>query len=240
MQLTKVQTLTSCSLTFDLPLRHENIQAWRGAMADLAGKENDFFHNHDSALDEGNTFKHRYPLIQYRVHGQHAALFGINQGADALAAMSKKGLFQHFKINGHARPITVIRESRERSFPLIFSKDHTLNPYRIYRYLPFTSENYHAYKNLSSLSEKIPFLERLMRNHIVSFVHGVGWSLDNDEKVNVVINDIDRVKKTNVLGVNMVAFDMVFSVNIKLPEGLGIGRKPAFGFGWTIPLPKKE
>ena len=56
----------------------------------------------------------------------------------------------------------------------------------------------------------------------------------NPLPLEVTINDIDRVKKVNVLGQNMMAFDLVFSANILLPEGIAIGRKVAFGFGFVI------
>lgn len=44
---TNIRTL---SLSFDLPIAHRQLPQWRGAFAELAGVENDLFHNHKNAF----------------------------------------------------------------------------------------------------------------------------------------------------------------------------------------------
>lgn len=236
--MTAIQTI---SLTFDLPFRHEQIPALRGAMAAFAGKENDLFHNHDLSRDNGNDhYRHRYPLIQYRVHEGKAAIFGINKGAEALDFLRKRKDLSTFSMNGYRHPLQVINSQREGSWQLGITPPDQMVRYRIYRYLPFHPENYRQYKSLFSLQDKIAFLERLLRNHLVSFFYGAGWNPETQPELTVVINDLDRVKKVKVMGINMMAFDLVFSVNSNLPEGIGIGRKTAFGFGWMISLENRK
>ncbi len=43
-------TIRTLYLHFDLPLFHRQIPQWRGAFAELAGVENDLFHNHKNEL----------------------------------------------------------------------------------------------------------------------------------------------------------------------------------------------
>lgn len=229
--------LNTTSLTFDLPLRHDQINEWRGALADFVGKENDLFHNHDLEQNGGSThYKHRYPLIQYRVYGERAAVFGINEGAKALDELRRNGKLQQFKIGGRNRPLEVVSRQREGGWHLQFTPKDKLQRYRIYRYLPFSPENYQRYKALFSVQEKMDFLQNLLVNHIVTFANEVGWKIPKDQKLELTINDLDRVKKVKVHDTLLMAFDLVFSVNATLPEGLGLGRKTAFGFGWIIPL----
>ena len=57
-------------LTFDLPLPVYRIRAFRSAMVEWAGRENDLLHNHlnpeyNPNIERGG-FKYRYPLVQYR------------------------------------------------------------------------------------------------------------------------------------------------------------------------------
>jgi hypothetical protein len=221
------------ALTFDLELRHADIQAFRGAFAAMAGRQNDLFHNHDNEEGSSANYKHRYPLVQYRIHGGNASVYGINEGADALEKLQKSGILSDFSMNGDEFPLQVIHSNRERGLELEVTEQ--VHAYRIYRYLPFSPDKYREYKNMFALREKIVLLERLIQNHIVSFAHGTNWVLPPDRRIAVTINDLDRVKKVKVVGRDLMAFDLVFSVNARLPEGLGLGRKTAFGFGFVVP-----
>jgi hypothetical protein len=224
------------NLQFKFPLRHADLSAFRGAFAALAGRENDLFHNHDNSPEGGGAHKQRYPLIQYRVHDGNAAVLGINEGAEALDELARSGRLRDFNIQGQALPLEVLSRNKEGGFRVDVLPDGQVQRYRIYHYIPFSPENYLAYKALGSLVEKVGMLERLLQNHIVAMAHSTGSPLPEAPQVRVVLQDIDRVKKAKVMHNAMMAFDMVFSANILLPEGIGIGRKVAFGFGFCIEL----
>jgi hypothetical protein len=224
------------SLTFDLPLRHADLFRFRGAMADLAGRENDLFHNHDNATDSEAEFRQRYPLIQYRVHHGHAGMYGVNDGALALERLVESKCLIHFSLEGKHRPLELNGVMRDPDFvPEVSSGDQPFR-YRTYHYLPFSSRNYLEYQEHFAVQGKLDLLTRLLRNHVVAFAWGVGWQLPRDRRVTVTINDLDRVRKVTVKGQSRMAFDLVFSTNARLPEGIGLGRKTAFGFGATIPV----
>ena len=228
-------TLHTLSLAFDLKLRHRELPGFRGAMAALAGLNQDLFHNHNNAAGSQAQFKQRYPLIQYRVHHGHAAIFALNAGALALEKLVDSGKLAQFAMNGRARPLELAGVLREPQF-LPQVADHPTFRYRISQYLAFSPERFAEYKASLSLVEKISLLERTLRNHIVAFAWGAGWQLPEDRRISVVINDLNRANMVPFKGQQLMAFDLVFSVNARLPEGIGLGRKPAFGFGATIPL----
>lgn len=217
---------------FDLPLRHDQLNGFRGAFAALAGREHSVFHNHDNNSQSDREYLHRYPLVQYRVHDGNASIYAIGEGAEAIETMEKEGAFRHFKMNGRAIPLEVVRRSKERNIDLCILRLQEQSRYRIYHYLPFTPENYNTYKSHFALTTKVEMLQGLLTNHIIALLQGVGATYA--EPLEVTIKDIDRVKKVKVLGQNMMAFDLVFSANVNLPEGIAIGRKVAFGFGFTI------
>ena len=233
--------INTLSLTFNLPLHHEEIEFFRKGICAIAGKDNDLFHNEklEAERDDPAKYIERYPLIQYQVHGGKASVIGINEGAQALDCMERKGLLKAIKMPGHGRPIELglIERRQDNNFALGKPTKSKSYNYRIYGYLPLNRENYKAYKGLADMKEKITLLEKLLGNHIISFSYGVGWEIPPEKKLKVSIIDLDRVKKLSVLGADMMGFDMVFSLNTLLPDRIGLGRKTAFGYGWIYRLP---
>jgi hypothetical protein len=229
--------MKTLSLTFDLPLRHADLPAFRGAFAAMAGHAQDLFHNHDNQAGSTRDYHHRYPLVQYRVHDGHAAILGINEGAEAIGRLHRAQRFGDFSLQGRRMPLQVAHSRLQAPAPALIDGEGPQR-YRLYHYLPFTPENYQQYKTLPSLSDKVPFLERILQNHIVAMARGTGCDLPDDAPLAVRLQDIDRVKKVNALGTPMMAFDLVFTAQARLPEGIGLGRKVAFGFGFSVPLGK--
>ena len=229
--------MKTLSLTFDLPLRHADLPAFRGAFAHMAGHADALFHNHDNDAASQRDSLHRYPLVQYRVHDGQAAILGINEGAEAIGRLHRAQCFADFSLQGRRMPLRVAHSRLQAPAPaLLGAGDAAPRRYRLYHYLPFTPENYQQYKALPGLSDKVPFLERILQNHIVAMARGTGCDLPTDAPLAVRLQDIDRVKKVNALGTPMMAFDLVFSAQAQLPEGIGLGRKVAFGFGFCVPL----
>lgn len=222
--------------TFNLRLTHNNIESFRGAISEMAGIENNLFHNHNTSEEDHEKFIYRYPLIQYRVHDGYATIFAVNEGVEALEKILKKNKLSQFNINGRKFPLEITKRFENASFKLSFTVANKLNTYRIYKYIPFNPENYHKYKELPHMRSKIEMLEKLMANHILSFAKTVNWKISKTKKINVIINDLDRVSKVQALAINMMAFDMVFSCNLNLPDRLSLGRKTAYGFGWIFQL----
>ncbi len=230
----KVGKLDLYALTFDLPFRLKDISKFRGAFVEMVGWENDLFHNHNNQEGNSSGYMHRYPLIQYRVHGGHAAILGINEGANTLEDLHRSGAFDRFCLQGRSFPLQVLHRNRDRGVEMQVTE--ALHRYRIYCYQPFVGESYRKYKSTPDLTGKVSILETLLRNHIVSFAYGVGVDLPETPRIKVTLNDIDRVKKVKMKDSSRMGFDMVFSVNAILPEGVGIGKNTSHGYGFILPL----
>ena len=231
-------TIRTLSVIFNLRLRAEDLEAFRGAVIAVAGRENELFHNHNNLDDETeqNKFHHRYPLIHYRIQNHAASLFGINEGAGAIDKLLRSKVFKEFKMNGRPIHLNITERQENSSFALALTAKKQVYAYRIYNYLPLNPDNYYQYKQLPDFAQKVKFIEKLLANHLVAFAHAVNWAFPKNRRLDAVIMDIDRIKKTEVLGTQMMAFDLVFSCNALLPDRLGIGRKAAFGYGWLYRL----
>jgi hypothetical protein len=204
----------------------------------VAGRENELFHNHNNHDQEAgdNKFHYRYPLINYRIQNQAASLFGINEGAEAIDKLLRTKAFKEFRINGSPQPLHIFERQENSAFILSVLPKKQVYTYRIYNYLPLTPDNYRLYKTLPDFIQKVQFIEKLLANHLIAFANAVNWKIPANRRLEVSIQDMDRIKKTEVLDIPMMAFDMVFSCNALLPDRLAIGRKAAFGYGWLYRL----
>ena len=236
---TIIQPISTLSATFKFNLRWSEIPAFRGAIVALAGREKDLFHNHDNDPSNSSAYKQRYPLIQYRIQDGKAAIFGLNQGADNLEQLLYTSRLSDFKMNGRPHPLQIVRHDRDRGFRPEILADGDMLSYRIRSYLPFSAENYKIYKSQCNIRDKVDILERLLRNHIVSFTYGVKWPIPDGQRIQVVLNEIEKVKKITILKTNLMGFDLSFRVNAHLPAGIGLGRSTAFGCGVTSPFHSK-
>lgn len=226
-------TVNTLSVIFDLTLQKESLPAFRGAMAAFAGHDNALWHNHTGENEK--PYLYRYPLIHYRIHNNNAALYGINEGAEAIDTVLRSKNISNFYMNGRGCPLKICEWKQDSNFGLkLLPQTHS---YRLYNYLPLTPENYTNYKQLPKFTDKVQLIETLLANHIIAFAQAVGWQWQKDQRLEVVVQDIDRIKKTEVMGTPMMAFDLVFTANALLPDRLGIGRKTAFGYGWLYRLP---
>lgn len=240
--------LHTLSITFNLPLKYEHIEAFRGAIAQAAGLDDELFHNHRNDRSDQHdqnpetdttlpsTYHQRYPLIHYRIHDGRASLMGINQGAVSIERLLRSGALKNFTVRGRRRPLEVVQRFQNQHITLDFVDEGQPWPcYRLYHYLPLTPDNYRQYKAFPTFTDRIQFLEKILANHLVAFARAVDWTFT--QPLQVSIYDIDRVKKRPVLGTPMMAFDLVFTTNAHLPDRLAIGRKIAFGHGWFFRLP---
>jgi len=228
-------TLHTTQIAFDLPLpKHRDLEAFRGAVAALIGWKQDLFHNHDNAAP--NAFQQRYPLIQYRRYQGYASILGINAGAKALEELVEADVLGQFSYRGQPMPLHSIGFQRDPEFEAVVKRRAGAFHYRIRDYLPFSQERYREYKRTQDPYRRREILERILRNHIVAFAYGVDWQLPKERRIQVGILDIQKSGHKALKNQAPMAFDLVFAVNARLPEGIGLGRKTAFDCGVVTPL----
>lgn len=232
-------TIHTLSATFNLPLRHSDIDRFRSRIIRLAGAEQDIFHNHNSQTSGERYF--RYPLVQYQIHDGNASLFGLDQGADAISKLLHE--LKNSKPGKRKLELKSVQETR--GFKLALTAFKSSPSYRIYRYIALNPGNYKEYKSKSNFVEKVQLIEKLLANHIIGFCRQIDWKWPSGKRLEVVITDIDRISKVSYHNVDesgvksdisLMAFDLVFKANIKLPDRMGLGNHPAMGYGWIYRL----
>ena len=91
---------------------------------------------------------------------------------------------------------------------------------------------------MTSLTERTLKLEQILASNIIAFAKGIHWQLP--QRLDVTLLQLRATHTVQHKGVPMVAFDISFSANIDLPDGLGLGKACSHGFGVVQPLVKKE
>lgn len=200
-----------------------------------AGVLVNLFHNHDE--ESGITIS-RYPLIQFQKILSEYYVVGINDGCIAL-----KELFVDIQ--------SVIRITEQLSIAVkkVTESDQTAaetsepHTYKISNWLPFSSDNYKLYLKMSTLSEKVAFLEHNIKNHLVKdFSHYLDLNF-RDQNIHVHLTWIDSFTRSCVpVKVNkhihdFQPFTIVFSANLLLPKHICLGNGKVYGFGIVEPAP---
>lgn len=200
----------------------------------VTGALTNLFHNHDE--QSGQTIP-RYPLIQYQKKADRYFVTGINEGCTALEILFD-GL----------HPEVSITDKLQIAVKQVYSATHEVNTmggtrtYSLTNWLPFNRENYARYKQMTTISEKIVFLEQILRNHLVKdFGHYLNLNLDNNS-ILISITAIDSFTNSCVqLKLNkhihdFQPFSIAFSANLALPPNICLGNGKVFGFGLAEPV----
>jgi hypothetical protein len=219
--------LKTLLLTFDIPLLPHQIPMWRGAIAEHAGWGEDAFHNHAGAKEK---VYYRYPLVQYRAQEGKAALFALGEGVEAVQNMllASGGTLMMGREAYRLR----IEQLTTKETPLSMSPQ--MRPYYLKNWLALNDHNYRAWEKMPTLTERVQQLEQILASNIISFAKGIKWQLP--QRLEVALQNIQQTHKVKYHGVDLVAFDVSFTANIDLPEGLGLGKACSHGFGVVMPL----
>lgn len=234
----KDNALKTLSLSFSLPLHSRQIPQWRGAFVEMAGWEDELFHNH---ANEGSGVKgqeseirtkayhHRYPLIQYRVRRGKATIFAINEGVKALQQVLANSDWQ---VNWQGNIETLQVEDlgmNEHYFQMLSSPKE----YRLKQWLALNQESYRQWQQCNGLLERAQLLQRKIENHLVGLFKGLQW--DWPERLEVQLQNIDHSKVIHYHDAELMCFDVVFTSNVLLPSDIGIGKGVSHGFGVVFP-----
>jgi predicted alternative tryptophan synthase beta-subunit len=95
--------------------------------------------------------------------------------------------------------------------------------------MALNSENYENFKKEKSLIKRTVQLEKILKNNIVSYMKAVCPDLKN--KINVAIHEIHAHKISKYKNVSFSTFNLTFSVNLKIPNHIGLGKASSVGFG---------
>jgi len=238
-------TVTSLWVVFNLPLHYGDIQLFREAILHCIKEDQEriIVSNEDDRKGDKEKNISTYPVVQFRCHQQKAAIFAIKQGVHII----EKFLLQYchadkrktnpFPWNGDKWHLQDVIKEKENNFEVkLVNPKLRIKPvvYRLHAWLPFSKDNYENWwkpnRNLSD-TEKTKKLEQILTGHLCAFIQHTGGYIPR-HKFKLSILDKDRLKKIFYKEVGQVAFDIRYTVNLLLPERIGLGNHPAFGFGW--------
>lgn len=218
IQSKKLRTLL---VTFQNDIPAHLIAAFRGAVIEKVGREHVAFHNHVGE----DKFVYAYPLIQYKNIYNQAAIVCLSNGVEEI-----------HKLFGQSNwIINLLEEYVELKVDRLDLKTTTLTVwdkdirYSLYRWQALNEKNYQQYNSLTSLTEKIQMLERILTGNILSFAKGIGWHIE--QQVRVTITDIPLERLNKMKDIQVAAIDVRFICNVGLPDWIGLGKGVSKGFG---------
>lgn len=215
-----MKRVRSILITFDFELKSHEIPGFRGAIAEKAGLENELFHQHG----KDGKLLYQYPKIQYKTIRKQSAILGLDEGVDNLHHLFSSPDWQ-IEVSGRKDKLT-IDELRLKWVTLQVWDKHF--KYKLNRWLALNSKNYLTYKKLP-LEERRPFLEKILVANILAMAKGLNWEVD--KAIEVQILEYESFGTTTLKKTKMMAFEVVFTTNVSLPNYMGLGKSTSLGFG---------
>lgn len=213
----KIKTLI---LRFDNNLSSVEIPKFRGAVIESLNQKDILYHNHDE-----NGVVYKYPRIQYKRLQQKAAIVCVKEGVEAIHELFTSGHFT-YHIGNREEEMHILSVNTYEN-DLDFCED--MKGYRLRNWLPLNSENYKEYQSMERLADKVTFLEEKLVGNLLSFFTSIGFRANEQIKMNIT-NILDQ-RLAKYKSVKMMAFDVEFKVNLKLPSYIGLGKSASVGFG---------
>lgn len=215
-------TIPIKTLIIDSDISQQDVPYFRGAIIDAVSEGSSLlFHNHLS----DDALRYSYPLVQYKRILGKAAILCIGEAChntDLLHALNGRKL----RIGNKT---TTFRTESFFSEYFTLEVTDSIFSYEIYNWIALNSQNFEHYKNLTSLTEKIQFLESILTGNILSLAKGLGVSIQ--QEIKCTITDIPSSMIVTVKGNQVTAFNVRFMTNVSLPQYVGLGKNVSFGFG---------
>ena len=180
------------------------------------------FHNHNETTSKTMP---GYPKIIYHYTNGQFLVTGINEGTVALQQLF--ALYDQTLLISDKLMIRILHFGFEE---IEVAASEQFNSYRIRHYLAFNAGAHKVY-NGATATGKMELLEKTLHKH-----------LENDlfKYLSIIIPDL-HVKLLNILKLDQkllpyknhfyLPFDLVFSLNVNLPQFIALGNGKAFGYG---------
>ncbi len=182
----------------------------------------------------------RYPKIQFRERNGHAAIWAMQEGVPLLYRFIQE-YKNRFAWNGRKFDLNLVQLPAEtKDFVVSTCRKKTtehMQVQHLYYYIPFINENpnrnydwHKASRNLPDI-EKTKKLQELLTSHLCTFIHYAGGYIPK-EKIKLTILDKKLLEGVTFKGRPHAAYEIRYTVNLRLPDFIAIGNKCSHGFGW--------
>jgi hypothetical protein len=227
--MTQIQTtmprITHLSFP-ELRLAVRDAHKLRGYFGRVFQEHSPLLHNHL----EGGELRYAYPLVQYKVIQGVPTLLGINEGATLLLDLFLQ--IKEIDIDGLNFPLLAKNlECQEVEVAYVEELWH----YRFATlFMALNQSNFEHYLTLQP-AERRKELNRLLRNHLLAALKGMGVWLEPNQRIFADANL--EPHSTQFKNRRMLAFSGEFRTNLILPPLVGIGKAVSRGFGAIEPVP---
>jgi hypothetical protein len=217
-------------IEFKNSIQHHEIPKFRGAVINMLSSGNMLFHNHT----EDGGLRYSYPLIQYkRIHGK-AAIVCIKAGTESIGEFFST--VREPVVLGRQEMMLELDSIKADSILIqIWESSFTCS---LRKWLPFNSENYVRFRELTGLKEQIGFMENILIGNILSFAKGIG--IHFEKELHCTVTDMEATGMMKHKGISFAAFDVLFRTNVSLPNYIGIGKGVSHGFGTVVRMNNNE
>lgn len=218
MEIKKIRILR---VSFDAEIRNGEIPAFRYAIIDKVGRENILFHHH---LDDAK-YLYKYPLIQYKSIGKNPSIICIETGVDEIHKYFEQRGWD-IMINGRHIEMKISRLELNQFVMQVWDKHFR---YSIFNWIALNKQNYEKYVSMEGMSEKIKFLENMLKANILAFAKGIDWIIEKQIEVEIL-----NMKEPYIVKVKqnpLMSFNLEFKTNVFLPNFIGLGKSVSKGFG---------
>ncbi|MBK8043741.1 MAG: DNA repair protein [Haliscomenobacter sp.] len=209
----------------ELRLAMRDAHKLRGYFGRVFQEHSPLLHNHL----EGGELRYAYPLVQYKVIQGVPTLLGINEGATLLLDLFLQ--IKEIDIDGRNFPLLAKNlECQEVEVAYVEELWH----YRFATlFMALNQSNFEHYLTLQP-AERRKELNRLLRNHLLAALKGMGVWLEPNQRIFADANLEQH--STQFKNRRMLAFSGEFRTNLILPPLLGIGKAVSRGFGAIEPV----
>lgn len=179
-----------------------------------------FAHNHgkDGALI------HQYPRIQFKVIESTAVLLGIGEGAEVLERLWLG--IDHGALGG--RQLEVLESDFETRQETIDASDEPITYRFLTPWLGLNQKNFRSYTGSRNQGFRKSELSRILVGNCLGLADSLGIRFR--EQIDADGRKLTSIK-TTLNGNPMVGFVGKFTINLTLPELLGLGKAVSRGFG---------
>ncbi len=216
-ELRRIPVLT---VRFQNAITLSELPLFRGAVISKVPEDTTLFHNHLQ-----DSFRYRYPLIQYKRIGGKAAVVCIGEGTDAIGQFFANADFD-LQIGSRRETFRVEQVIPDRCLIQIW--EHTFR-YTCRKWLPLNQTNYDTYMHLEGVAERALFLQKILTGNILSMCTGLGVQIEKN--ILCEVTDISEMDIYRYKGVRMAGFDIEFKSNLSMPDYVGLGKGVSLGFG---------
>ena len=231
LHTTEEFTLRFLRVDFDLPIKFQEVSKFRGAIAELVGRDSVLFHHHYQDEKGEEKLLYQYPLIQYKRLYGNASIICLADAVEEIHKIFEGG--NSWKIHLGRREVRLRIDSlRLHEYQLKLLPQGENYTYTLSKWLSLNAENYLKYQKLEGLRARIEFLEGLLAANIITFANSLSWQIPTQAqgKFSLYIEDLE----THVMpfkGEQLTAFSVTFKTNIFLPNYIGLGKGASRGYG---------